>query len=367
MFTNKLTKLFVASISFCALSIANAEEEKVLNIYNWNDYIDPTIITDFEKETGIKVVYDLFDSNEVLEAKLLSGKSGYDIVVPGSDFLAHQIKAGVFQKLNKESIPNLKYLEPKTMAKLAALDPDNAYAIPYTQGSTGIGYNVGKIKQIFGDDYVVDSWDLIFKPENLSKMKDCGVAVLNAPTEIIATAMHYLGLPNQPMDIKAYAPAEELLMKMRENVTYFHSSQYINDMANGDICLSIGWSGDMLQAASRAEEANNGVHLDYVVPKEGALIFFDMLAIPADADHPDNAHLFINYILQPKVMAKIASYTSYANVVPESIPFVTEKVRNNKNIFLPQEIQDKSFMNNVLPMKVNKAINKIWSKVRSGE
>ncbi len=179
--------------------------------------------------------------------------------------------------------------------------------------------------------------------------------------------MHYLGLPNQPMDIKAYAPAEELLMKMRENVTYFHSSQYINDMANGDICLSIGWSGDMLQAASRAEEANNGVHLDYVVPKEGALIFFDMLAIPADADHPDNAHLFINYILQPKVMAKIASYTSYANVVPESIPFVTEKVRNNKNIFLPQEIQDKSFMNNVLPMKVNKAINKIWSKVRSGE
>lgn len=367
MFKNKLTSFVVAACSVIAVSTAYAEEEKILNVYNWSDYIDPTLIPAFEKETGIKVVYDVFDSNEVLEAKLLSGKTGYDIVVPGSDFLSRQIKAGVFRKLNKENIPNLKNLDPVQMKMLTKVDPNNEYSIPYEQGTTGIAYNVDKIAKHMGPDFKVDSWDLVFKPENLSKLKDCGVAVLNAPTEVVATAMHYLGLPNQPLDPKAYGPAEALLLAMRENVTYFHSSQSINDLANGDICLAVAWSGDMLQAATRAKEAGNGVNINYVVPKEGALVFYDMIAIPADADHPENAEKFIDFLLRPENMAKVSSYTSYANSVPASKPFVEPSVRDNPNIFLPDEMLAKCFMNGALPNKVTKAINKVWAKVKTGE
>lgn len=367
MFKNKLYAFMLVACSVLALNTASADEEKILNIYNWSDYIDPTIIPDFEKETGIRVVYDVFDSNEVLEAKLLSGKTGYDIVVPSSDFLSRQIQAGVFRKLNKANIPNLKNLDPAQMTMLSKIDPNNDYAIPYEQGTTGIAYNLDQVAKRMGVDYKVDSWDLVFKPELLAKFNDCGVAVLNAPTEVIATAMHYLGLPTQPVNPKAYAPAEELLLKMRDNVTYFHSSQSINDLANGDICIAVAWSGDMLQAASRAKEAQNGVNINYIVPKEGALVFYDMIAIPADADHPENAEKFINFLLRPENIAKVSSYTSYANSVPASKEFVISSVRDNENIFLTAEMMSKCFMNGPLPNKVNKAINKLWAKVKTGE
>jgi putrescine transport system substrate-binding protein len=366
MFKKTLTSLVLVISSIVAIP-SFAEEEKVLNIYNWSDYIEPSIIPEFEKETGIKVVYDVFDSNEVLEAKMLSGKSGYDIVVPGSDFLARQIQAGVFQKLDKSKLPNYKNLDPVQMKMLSDLDPNNDYAIPYLGGTTGIAYNKKMIAKYLGSDYKIDSWDVFFKPEILSKLKGCGVAVLNAPTEVVATAMHYLGLDPHSTNPSAYKPAEKLLKKMRDNVTYFHSSQNINDLANGDICITLGWSGDLLMAADRAQEANNGVDIEYIVPKEGALIFYDMMAIPADAEHTENALLFINFLMRPDVIAKISSYTSYASGNKASVPFVVEKVRNNPNIYIPQEMLSKMFLQVVLPQKVNREINKIWTRVRTGE
>lgn len=363
-----LRKLFLGIFSIVAFyNCALAEEEKILNIYNWSDYIEPSVIPEFEKETGIKVVYDVFDSNEVLEAKVLSGKSGYDIVVPGSDFLSRQIQAGVYREIEKDKIENYKNLDPYQMKLLESLDPDNRYAIPYLGGTTGIAYNKKLIKKYLGEDFVVDSWDVFFKPEILSKLKDCGVAVLNAPTEVISTAMHYLGKDPTSFNVKDYKDAEELLKKMRDNVTYFHSSQNINDLANGDICITLGWSGDLLMAKDRAEEADNGVEIEYIVPKEGALIFYDMMAIPKDADHPDNAHKFLDFIMRPEIMAKISSYTSYASGNKASVPFVSEKVRNNPNIYIPEEKMHKMYLMKVLPQKVNKEINKIWTRIKSGD
>lgn len=354
-----------AALAFFVSSCAYSEEEKVLNVYNWSDYIDPEVIPEFEKETGIKVVYDVFDSNEVLEAKMLSGKSGYDIVAPGSDFLSRQIQAGVYLPLDKSKLSNYKNLDEEQMKMLASLDKDNTYAIPYQQGSTGIAYNKKMIAVRLGEDFTVDSWDVFFKPEILSKLKDCGVAVLNAPTEVVATAMNYLGKNPTDSDPRAYKEAEELLLKMSQNVTYYHSSQNINDLANGDICITLGWSGDMMQARDRAREAGNGVEIEYVVPKEGALVFYDMMAIPKDAEHPDNAHKFLNFILRPEIMAKISSYVAYANAVTPSIPLVKPEVRDNPNIFLTPEKKKKIFLMKVLPQKVTKEINKIWNRVKS--
>ena len=223
-------------------------EEQVVHVYNWNESIDMSVIPMFEKQTGIRVIYDLFDSNEVLDTKLLTGQSGYDVVFPGSEFVTHQVKAGVYHELPKEKIENLKYLDPVQMELLKGVDEGNKHAIPYLAGTTGIAYNVDLIAKYLGKDFKVDSWDVIFKPEILSKLTPCGVAVLNAPTEVMGTAMHYLGLdPNDP-NPKAYKPAEELLKKISPYVTYFHSSQNINDLANGDICITLGWSGDLIQA-----------------------------------------------------------------------------------------------------------------------
>ncbi len=365
MIKHTLVSLALAALSVVSIS-AQAEEEKVLYIYNWSEYMEPTVIPEFEKETGIKVTYDVFDSNEVLEAKLLAGKSGYDLVGPGSDFLARQIQAGVFRPLEKEKIPNLKNLDPEHMAYLAKADPDNKYAVPYIIGTTGIVYNKKKIAQYLGDDFVVDSWDVFFKPEILSKLKPCGVAVLNAPSEIIPTAMHYLGLNPVSEKAKDYKPAEELLEEMAKHVTYFHSSQPINDMATGDLCIAIGWSGDMIQAGERAREAGNGVDIEYIVPKEGGLIYYDTLAIPKDADHPENAQKFIDFLNRPEIMARISSYTFNAIGNKASIPYVADKVKNNPNIYLTPEKMKHMFMIKPLPNKVNRELTKMWSRIKSG-
>lgn len=340
-----------------------AAEEKVLNIYNWSDYIAEDTIAKFEAETGIKVVYDVFDSNEVLEAKILSGNTGFDLVVPSNDFLGRQAKAGAFQKLDKSKLSNYQNLDPKLMGILAdTVDPGNDYSVPYLWGTTGIGYNVEKVKAVLGEDAPVDSWDLVFKPENMEKLSKCGVGFLNAPTEIMAAALNYIGKdPNStdPNDYKKDALA--LLKEVRPYVTYFHSSQYINDLANGDICVAIGWSGDVLQAADRAAEADNGVEVAYSIPKEGALAWFDLMAIPKEAKHPENAHLFINYLLRPEVIAEISNYVWYANPNPPSRKFIDAEILDDPGIYPTEEAQAKLYSSKMLPHKTSRAMTRAWT------
>ncbi len=362
-------KGFVALSLVAAMTVGSAvaQEEKVLHVYNWSDYIAEDTVASFEKETGIKVVYDVFDSNEVLEAKLLAGTTGFDVVVPSSDFLARQIQAGVFAPLDKSKLPNLVNMDPDIMKLLQDKDPDNAHSIPYLGGTTGIGFNPKKVAEVMGPDFKMDSWDAVLKPENISKLSKCGVSFLNAPTEIFATTLHYMGKDPNSTSAADYKEAAKMLSALRPYITYFHSSQYINDLANGDICVAIGWSGDVMQAKARAEEAKNGVEVDYIIPKEGALIFYDMLAVPKDAKHPENAMAFINYLMKPDVIAKISNYVSYASGNKASLPLVDAAIRNNPNIYPTDEMKPKMFTLKVLPQKVNREITREWTKVKTGK
>ncbi len=365
-----MCKKGIVTLSLVAALMAGgavAQEEKVLHVYNWSDYIAEDTIANFEKETGIKVVYDVFDSNEVLEAKLLAGNTGFDVVIPSSDFLARQIQAGVFMSLDKSKLPNLSNMDADVMTLLKDKDPDNAHSIPYLGGTTGIGFNPKKVAEVMGPDFKMDSWDAVLKPENLSKLSKCGVSFLNAPTEIFATVLHYTGKDSNSTNIDDYKEAGKLLSTLRPYITYFHSSQYINDLANGDICVAIGWSGDVMQAAARAKDANNGVVVDYVIPKEGALVFYDMMAIPADAKHPENAHAFINYLMKPDVIAKISNFVSYASGNKASLPQVDAVIRNNPNIYPTDEMKPKMFTLKVLPQKVNREVTRVWTKVKTGK
>ena len=354
-----------------ALSLAGAvagaaqAQEKVLHVYNWSDYIAEDTLENFQKATGIKVVYDVFDSNETLEAKLLSGGSGYDVVVPSNQFLAKQIKAGVFQPLDKSKLPNWKNLNPDLMKALENADPGNKYAFPYLWGTTGIGYNPEKVKAALGVD-TIDSWDVLFKPENMEKLKSCGVSMLDAPDEIYAAALHYQGLNPNPTSVEDVKKAEDLLMKVRPYITYFHSSKYISDLANGDICVALGWSGDIFQAQARAEEAKNNVPVAYTIPKEGAATFFDMMAIPADAKNVEAAHVFLNYILTPEVIAPISDYVAYPNGNSAATPLVSEEVRNNPGIYPTEEASKKLYTFSELTPAVQRAITRSWTKVKSG-
>ncbi|EFD2456392.1 spermidine/putrescine ABC transporter substrate-binding protein PotF [Escherichia coli] len=298
-----------------------AAEQKTLHIYNWSDYIAPDTVANFEKETGIKVVYDVFDSNEVLEGKLMAGSTGFDLVVPSASFLERQLTAGVFQPLDKSKLPEWKNLDPELLKLVAKHDPDNKFAMPYMWATTGIGYNVDKVKAVLGENAPVDSWDLILKPENLEKLKSCGVSFLDAPEEVFATVLNYLGKdPNSTKADDYTGPATDLLLKLRPNIRYFHSSQYINDLANGDICVAIGWAGDVWQASNRAKEAKNGVNVSFSIPKEGAMAFFDVFAMPADAKNKDEAYQFLNYLLRPDVVAHISDHVFYANANKAATP-----------------------------------------------
>jgi putrescine transport system substrate-binding protein len=340
--------------------------EKVLNFYNWSDYIDEETIPNFEKETGIKVRYDVFDSNEVLEAKLLAGKTGYDIVVPGANFLARQIQAGVFQKLDKSKIPNYKNLDPDIMKQLSGYDPGNEYAFPWEWGTTGIGYNVKKVKERLGD-IPLDSWDVLLKPENIAKLADCGVTFLDAPTEIMASINIYLGNPPASEDAKVLEAAEAHMMQLRPHIKYFHSSQYINDLANGEICAVVGWSGDVFIARDRAAEAGQGVEIGYFIPKEGAEVWFDVVAIPADAPNPDSAHKFLDYFLRPEVSAAVSNYVNYANANAASTPLLKEEVRNDPAINPPPEVKAKLFPNPVHTAEFDRLLTRSWTKIKTGQ
>ncbi|GAA4651749.1 putrescine-binding protein SpuD [Kistimonas scapharcae] len=364
----KTGKLLASTAAICALaSPLTMAAEKVLNVYNWSDYIAEDTIAKFEEKTGIKVVYDVFDSNEVLEAKLLSGKTGFDIVVPSASFMARQIEAGVFAPLDKEKLSNWKNLDGNLMALLETYDKGNAHSFPYLWGTTGIGYNPELVAKYLGEDAPVNSWDLIFKEENISKLNQCGVALLDAPTEVIPAALKYLGLNPNSTDKGDYKQAEALLQKIRPHITYFHSSKFITDLANGDICVAVGWSGDILQAADRADEAENGVAVEYVIPKEGAGMWFDMLAIPKDAENIDEAYAFLNYLLEPEVMAEIQNYVSYASGNKAALTMVDEEITSNPGIYPTEEAEKNLYVFEVLPPKIDRLVTRTFTKLKTNK
>ena len=342
-------------------------DDKVLHVYNWSDYIAPDTVKKFEAESGIKVVYDVFDSNETLEAKLLAGKSGYDIVVPSNNFLAKQIKAGVYQKLDKSKLPLWKNLNTDLLKAVSVSDPGNEHAFPYMWGSIGIGFNDEKVKAALGADAPTNSWDLIFKPENAAKLKSCGISVLDSPTEMIPVALHYLGYPTDSQDKKQLAEAEALFLKVRPSIGYFHSSKYISDLANGNICVAIGYSGDIYQAKSRAAEAGDKVKVSYNIPKEGAGSFYDMVAIPKDAENVDAAYAWMNYLLEPEVMAEITNSVRFPNGNKAATPLVNKDISGDPSIYPSDEVKEHLYAISDLPPATLRLLTRSWTKIKSGK
>jgi putrescine transport system substrate-binding protein len=337
-----------------------------VNVYNWSDYIDPKVLEDFTKETGIKVQYDTFDANETLETKLLAGKSGYDVVVPTGYFLERQIKAGVFLKLDKSKLSNLGNVWPEIAKRLSVYDPGNQYAVNYMWGTTGIGFNAKAVRERLGPEGKIDSWEIVFKPENLAKFRDCGIHMLDSPDDIIPAALHFLGLDPNSTDPKNLEKAAELLAKIRPLVRKFHSSEYLNALASGEICLVVGWSGDIKQAQKRAAEARNGIEIGYSIPKEGAQMFFDNLAIPKDAAHVNEAHAFIDYLLRPDVAAKNSTLVAYANGNLASQKFIDKAVLEDKSVYPDPSTMSHLYTVGARDQKSQRLVNRLWTKIKTG-
>jgi len=356
----------VLSPGLTGISMTSAQDARLVNVYNWSDYIDAKVLEDFTKETGIKVQYDTFDANETLETKLLAGKSGYDVVVPTAYFLERQIKAGVFQKLDKKKLKNLGNVWPDIATRLAVYDPGNQYAVNYMWGTTGIGYNVKAMRERLGPDAKIDSWGIVFKPENLAKFRDCGVHMLDSADDIIPAALHFLGLNPNSTDPEELEKATELLMKVRSSVRKFHSSEYLNALASGEICLVVGWSGDIKQSQKRAIEVKNGVDIGYAIPKEGAQMFFDNLAIPNDASHIAEAHAFIDYLLRPEVAAKNSNLVAYANGNLASQKFVDSAVLDDKGVYPDTATMNRLYTVSARDQKSQRLVNRLWTKVKTG-
>jgi len=355
-------------VTTIALSgVASAQAKRVVNVYNWSDYIEPQVLKDFTKETGIEVTYDTFDSNDTLETKLLAGKSGYDVVVPTAYFLERQIKAGIFQKLDKSKLSNLANAWPEISRRLATYDPSNQYAVNYMWGTTGIGYNVQKAKEILGPDAKIDSWDVIFKPEIISKFKGCGIHLLDSSDDILPAALNYLHLNPNSSDEKDLQKAADLVTKIRPYVRKFHSSEYINALASGEICLVVGFSGDVKQAQKRVAEAGGKFDIGYSIPKEGAQLWFDNLAIPRDAKHPAEAHAFINYLLKPEVAAKNSNFISYANGNLASQQFIDKAVLDDLSVYPSQAAMDSLYTNKAQDQKTQRLMNRLWTKIKTGK
>ncbi len=361
MTTLKLT----LSASALALMTAAASAEEV-RVYNWSDYIDEELLTKFEEETGLELIYDVFDSNEVLETKMLAGSSGYDVVVPSGTFLQRQISAGAFQKLDFSQLPNSENMWDVVMERTAQYDPGNEYSINYMWGTTGLGVNVGKVKEVLGEDAPMNSLALIFEPENMEKLASCGVHFLDAPTEMIPAALKYLGENPDSHDADVIAKVEPVLMGVRPYVQKFHSSEYINALANGDICVAFGWSGDILQARDRAAEADNGVEIEYHAPSEGALMWFDQMAIPADAPNPEGAHTFLNFIMDAQNMAQASNYVYYANGNEASKEFLVEDVIDDTAIYPDEATLENLYTTTPYPARTQRTVTRLWTKIKSG-
>ena len=338
-----------------------------LNVYNWSDYIGETTVDDFQKKTGITVRYDVYDSNETLDAKLKAGNTGYDLVVPTGSFLGQQIQAGIYQKIDKSKLANYKYIDPLILEALKPFDPTNDYAVPYFWGTVGIGVNVDKVKERLGDNAPVDSLDLLFKPEYAEKLKDCGISMLDSPSDILPVALKYLGKDPHTKSEEDYKAAQEMLTAVRPFVKYFHSSQYINDLAGGELCAVIGWSGDVFIAAARAEEAKNNVHLDYKIPKEGTLLWVDSLAIPKDAKNVDNALKFIDYLNEPQVAANGVNFVNYASPNTGALELVSPDVKNNPSIYPTDEVKKNLFADIPVDPDLDRLRTRTWTTVKTGQ
>jgi putrescine transport system substrate-binding protein len=350
--------------------LAAGAQQRVVNVYNWSDYIDESILEDFTKETGIKVKYDTFDSNDILETKLLAGKTGYDLVVPTAPFLSRQIKVGLFQKLDKSKLPNLANMWPDVMGRLAKYDPNNEHAINYMWGTTGIGYNVKKIKERM-PDAPVDSLAIIFDPAIAAKFKDCGIMMLDASDEMIPAVMKYLGIDPDSKDPEDFKKAAEHFKKVRANIRKFHSSEYINALANGDICLVLGWSGDIKQASTRAEERNKklkdqskAVEIAYAIPKEGAYMWFDNMAIPKDAKNVEEAHVFLNYLMRPEVAAKATNYVQYPTGNLAAQKLVDKTILEDTSIYPTPEVLAKLYTLTANDTKTQRELTNTWRDMK---
>ena len=352
------------ALALCSGGAADAQE-KVVRVYNWSDYIDPAILEEFTAKTGIKVVYDVYDSNDILEAKLLAGSSGYDIVVPSAFTMARLIQAGILGPLDKSKVPNAANLDPALMERVAKFDPGNAHGVIWMWGTTAFAYNVDKIKERM-PDAPLDSWRIMLDPAVVSKFADCGVYMLDTADEGIPTALHYLGLDPNSTAQADLAKAEEALLKVRPYIRKFHSSENINALASGDICLAQIYSGDAGIAATRAEEANNGVNIEYVIPKEGAQIWFDLMVMPKDAPDPDNAQAFINYVLQPEVIARATNFVTYPNAVPASKQHVEQELVEDPNVYPPDDVLRRLYVKETYPPRVQSQVTRVWQRVQTG-
>ncbi|ABG29902.1 polyamine ABC transporter substrate-binding protein [Roseobacter denitrificans] len=359
-----MNKLMITSavVALCATTVLADE----VRVYNWSDYIDESLLEKFEEETGINLIYDVFDSNEVLETKMLAGGSGYDVVVPTGTFLQRQISAGAFQKLDQSKLPNLENMWDVVKARTEQYDPGNAYSINYMWGTTGIGANINKVQEILGADAPVASLSLIFDPASMEKLSECGVHFLDAPTEMIPAALKYIGEDPDSHDPDVIAKAEAVLAAIRPYVQKFHSSEYINALANGDICVAFGWSGDILQSRDRAAEADNGVEIVYNAPTEGALMWFDQMAIPTDAPNPEGAHAFLNFIMDAENIAAASNYVYYANGNAASKPFLVDDVINDTAVYPDEATLENLFTVTPYPAKVQRVVTRMWTRVKSG-
>lgn len=356
----------LGALALAALLDSGAAQQRVVNFYNWSDYIDPTVLDEFTRTTGIQVKYDTFDSNDVLETKLLAGRSGYDVVVPTGYFLQRQIKAGVFQQLDKAKIPNLTNAWDEITRRLAVYDPGNQYAVNYMWGTTGIGYNVKNVREVLGPDAKIDSWDAVFKPEILEKFKDCGVHMLDSSDDVLAAALNHLGLDPNSKNEADIQKAADLVMKVRPYVRKFHSSEYLNALASGEICLVLGFSGDIKQAQKRAAEAKRGVEIGYSIPKEGAQLWFDNLAIPKDARNAAEAHELINFLMRGEIAAKNSNYVAYANGNKASVPFIDTAVREDKTIYPDEAVMAKLYTISAHDQKTQRLMNRLWTRIKTG-
>jgi putrescine transport system substrate-binding protein len=359
-----MSKLALAS-SVLALAAGAAFAQEV-RVYNWSDYIEEELLTKFEEETGLTLIYDVFDSNEVLETKMLAGSSGYDVVVPSGTFLQRQITAGAFQKLDQSQLPNISHMWDVIAQRTAQYDPDNAYSINYMWGSTGIGVNVDKVQEVLGADAPMNSLSLIFDPANMEKLASCGVHFLDAPSEMIPAALKYIGEDPDSHDPDVIAKTEAVFMGVRPYVQKFHSSEYINALANGDICVAFGWSGDIFQALWRADEAENGVTIAYQIPSEGALMWFDQMAIPADAPNPEGAHKFLNFIMDPANIAAASNYVYYPNGNLSSQELLDEEVIGDPAIYPDAATLENLYTTTPYPARVQRSVTRLWTKVKSG-
>ena len=347
-----------------AFSVASHAAEDV-NISNWNGYIADDTLLSFTQATGIKATYDIHDSNEVLESKLMTGNTGYDVVSPSNHFLSRLIKAGAIQKLDRSQLPNWKNLNPVLMKKLEANDPGNQYGFPYMWGTAGIGYNVEKIKAIFGNTDVTRSWKMFFDEDTIKKLGTCGVAIIDNPTQILPITLNYLGLPHHSHEPGDYKKAEQALLKIRPYVQYFHASKYISDLANGNICAVIGFNGDVVQAATSAKEAKNGIEIAYSIPEEGTTLWLDMVVMPKAAPHEKNAYAYMNYLLDPKVIANISNSIHYANPNSAADEFLTPAVKQDPAIYPPNSVMDKLFIVEDLPPAIARLATRLWTKLKT--